>query len=256
YGPVVFPEGIKLEDTRFKAIIDPIDGTRELMYDKRSAWVIAGVAQQRFANNRIGDIEVAMMTELPTTKQRLADQISATRGCGRDGIVCTRTDLDRGTRTGFSLTPSNAADLDHAVATFVKIFPEGKELTSRFETDLWKQLGLFARHRSPVIFDDQYISTGGQMYELLVGHYRFYGDIRPHVLQSLGLGQSLTCHPYDVAGALLLEEAGCVFESPTGNEVDVPMDTVSPVSWVAYANEKLAGLVRPALKDLMEKYFG
>ena len=29
------------------------------------------------------------------------------------------------------------------------------------------------------VFDDQYISTGGQFYELIVGHDRFNADLRP-----------------------------------------------------------------------------
>ncbi len=28
-------------------------------------------------------------------------------------------------------------------------------------------------------FEDQYLSTGGQLYELMVGHYRFNADLRP-----------------------------------------------------------------------------
>ena len=93
------------------------------------------------------------------------------------------------------------------------------------------------------------------MYELLVGHYRFYGDLRPEILKPLGLGHTLTCHPYDVAVGLLLKEAGCVYKSPWGGEVDAPLDTTSPVSWVAYANEDLAALICPVLKTLMEEYF-
>jgi hypothetical protein len=255
-SPIVFPDGIQHRDTKFKVIIDPIDGTRELMYDKRPAWVLAGVAHQKFGENRINDIEVAMMTELPVTKQRLADQISGYKGCGRGGLVAERLNLDSNLRSNFLLNPSRMKNLDHSVAGVVKIFPEGKELMARFETDLWKRLGLFGKHRSPVIFDDQYMSTGGQMYELLMGHYRFYGDIRPQALNSLGLGQSLTCHPYDVAAGLLLQEAGCVFEAPNGGEVDQAMDTVSPVAWVAYANRDLAEMICPAFRELMVEYFG
>lgn len=254
-GPVVFPKCTRLENTKFKVIIDPIDGTRELMYDKRSAWVIAGVAPQRFQDNRIGDIEVAMITELPTSKQRYADQISGYKGCGRNGLTCERTDIASGEKSKFRLRPSTAPDVEHGVAAFVKFFPEGKELIAKFETDLWRRLGVYGEHKSPVIFDDQYISTAGQMYELLVGHYRFYGDMRPDALQSIGASESLTCHPYDVGAGLLLKEAGCVYESPWGYEVDAPMDTTTPVSWVAYANRELAESIRPILTDLMSHYF-
>ena len=254
-APVLFPEGHSLEDTLFKIVIDPIDGTRELMYDKRSAWVIAGVAPQKFGNNRVSDIEVAMITELPTSKQRISDQISGCKGCGRSGLVSLRLDLDGGEQSAFRLNPSSAKTLEHGVAGFVKFFPEAKELMARIETDLWKRLGYYGNSKSHVIFDDQYISTAGQMYELIVGHYRFYGDIRPEALSSIGVPESLTCHPYDVGAGLLLIEAGCIYESPWGGEVDAPIDTVTPVSWVGYANEELASIIKPVLRALLEEYF-
>jgi hypothetical protein len=254
-SPVTFPNGTQIRDTRFKVIIDPIDGTRELMYDKRSAWVLAGVAPQKFEANCLNDIQVAMMTELPCTKQKIADQISGYVGCGKGGLVAERHSLETGDRGPLLICPSKSTTVEHGVAAFTKFFPEGKELTARFETELWKRLGVYGGSNSPVIFDDQYISSGGQMYELLVGHYRFYGDLRPEILNSLGLGHTLTCHPYDVAAGLLLKEAGCVYKSPWGGEVDAPLDTTSPVSWVAYANEDLAALICPVLKTLMEEYF-
>ena len=42
-----FPKGKSAAETDWKCIIDPIDGTRGLMYDKRSAWAIAAIAPQR-----------------------------------------------------------------------------------------------------------------------------------------------------------------------------------------------------------------
>ena len=35
-----FPHGTPVSQTKLKCILDPIDGTRGLMYDKRSAWVL------------------------------------------------------------------------------------------------------------------------------------------------------------------------------------------------------------------------
>ena len=45
--------------TCLKLIVDPIDGTRSLMYDKRSAWVLAAVAPQR------GPVHAACPTSWP-----------------------------------------------------------------------------------------------------------------------------------------------------------------------------------------------
>jgi hypothetical protein len=74
---VTFPRGTPVERTKFKCILDPIDGTRGLMYDKRAAWSLAALAPQRGSRTHLGDIIVAAMTELPTSKQGEADQVSA-----------------------------------------------------------------------------------------------------------------------------------------------------------------------------------
>jgi hypothetical protein len=110
-GRVVFPDGVAPEDTLAKCIVDPVDGTRGLMYDKRSAWVLAGVAPQRGAETRLSDLIAAAMTELPPAKQRRADQLSAIRGLGRAGLVARRRDLDSGETHAFSPRPSRATDL-------------------------------------------------------------------------------------------------------------------------------------------------
>ena len=72
-----FPNGTCPADTKWKCLLDPIDGTRGIMYDKRSAWALSGIAPQRGEATRLSDIVVAAMTELPTTKQWRADQVSA-----------------------------------------------------------------------------------------------------------------------------------------------------------------------------------
>lgn len=65
---LTFPRGARIADTVFKCIIDPIDGTRGIMYDKRAAWILTGLAPQRGAANTLADVEVAVMTEIPTTR--------------------------------------------------------------------------------------------------------------------------------------------------------------------------------------------
>jgi len=250
-----FPVGTDVADTRYKLLMDPIDGTREIMLDKRSAWILAGVARQKGESTSLSDVEVAMMAELPPRKQRLADQVSGFRGCGREGLICERRNLDSGEVELFKPRPSGARDVKHGVAALVKFFPEGKVWMSSFEEELWDRLVGLGKYDSPVVFDDQYISSGGQLYEMLVGHFRFYGDIRPEALDLIGYSSSLVCHPYDVVVSLLLEEAGCVFEAPMGGMVDVPLDTVSPVSWVAYANQELATRIGPVFRELYRSKF-
>jgi len=246
----IFPRGTPVEQTQWKCIIDPIDGTRGLMHDKRSAWALAALAPQRGAETRLSDLFIAAMTELPTSKQWRADQISAVRG---SGIVAEGVNVFDGTRHPLRFQPSRARDFKHGFSSFVKFFPEAKALTAKLEEQLWDKLyGLGSTH-APIIFDDQYICSGGQFYELLAGHDRMVIDLRPAIYKAAGIHSVLLCHPYDVCTALILREAGVVLETLDGGPVDAPLDTTSPVSWIGYANETLAAQVRPILRELMKQ---
>lgn len=249
---VTFPQGLSPMKTQLKCILDPIDGTRNLMYDKRSAWILTGLAAQRGKGTNLADIEVAVMTELPTTKQWRADQLSAIRGCGPRGVVTQAMDLRTRRTTLFEARRSQAKDFRHGFASFVKFFPEGKALTAEIEEKLWRALYGADAKRSPLIFDDQYISTGGQLYELLVGHDRMIGDLRPLVFAKLGIQSSLTCHPYDICTELIFREAGGLIETPLGRRLREKLDTTSPVAWIGFANETLAREVRPVLHRLLK----
>lgn len=240
-----FPRGTPVARTAWKLILDPIDGTRCIMYDKRPAWALAGLAPQRGTRTNLTDIVVAAMTELPTAKAGAADQFSAVRG-GR--LVATRHDLRDGTVKRWTPRPSTARDCDHGFASLVKFFPEAKALTAGVEEALWRELGLHGKDGGARVFDDQYLSTGGQLYELLVGHDRMIADLRPRLLPRVGMAAALCCHPYDICTALLLEAAGGVVEAPDGKPLRAPLDTTTPVAWVAYANPALARTIRPALR--------
>ena len=248
--PLVLPKDARPRTT---LILDPIDGTRGLMYDKRSAWALAGLASTTGPAAALQDIQVAVMTELHTTKQGMMDQLSAIRG---GGTKATRTTLSDAQEIPLTRRPSRATDFKHGFASFAKFFPQGKALTAAIEEDFWSELHGREPQASPLVFDDQYISTGGQLYELAVGHDRMLGDIRPLVFEKLGLVTSMTCHPYDICTALVLTELGGIVETPGGRPVDAPLDTTSPVVWVGYANEDLARLARPALRRALEKHLG
>ncbi len=255
--PWTFPRGIPVSETLWKCIIDPIDGTRGLMYDKRSAWALAAVAPQRGPSTRLRDIVAGAMTELPTSKQHLADQISGVRGCAREGIIAERQQVgERNPTRNVPLhpRPSQATDFTHGFAGLAKFFPEGRVLTAQIEEDLWRGLGLLGSGRGALVFDDEYLSSGGQFYELIMGHDRMQVDLRPLVYPAIGLELCTTAHPYDVCTAFLMEEAGVVVEDPRGwVPLDGPLDTTSPVAWAGFANSTLADLARPLLRQAMER---
>src|SRR5205085_3157777 len=96
-GVKVFPEGTKEEDAAIRLIVDPIDGTRQIMYDKRSAWALAAVTPNRGPNTRLRDVEVSVMSELPTSKMGFADVLWAIRGRGAHGRRADLTNSDETT---------------------------------------------------------------------------------------------------------------------------------------------------------------
>ena len=105
-------------------------------------------------------------------------------------------------------------------------------------------------------FEDQYASTGGELYELMAGHDRLIADLRP-LVQSVraasGLPPGLCCHPYDLCTALIAEEAGVILRDPAGAPVDAPLDLAADVAWVGYANERLRTLVEPVLQGALRR---
>jgi len=249
-GPATFPRGTPVRATKWKLILDPIDGTRGLMFDKRSAWSLAALAPQRGSRNTLADLVVAAMTELPTSKLGWADQLSAVRG---RGVRAERIDLRTKRRNMFRTRPSTARDVVHGFAMFAKFFPEAKGWLATREEALWRELGIDGAAGGQPVFDDQYLSSGGQLYELIVGHDRFVADVRPIAFARLGLakGASLACHPYDVCVALIAQEAGCIVTAPDGKPLRAPLDTTSPVAWVGYANRALARRIAPALRRVL-----
>jgi fructose-1,6-bisphosphatase/inositol monophosphatase family enzyme len=252
-GQRLFPEDADATAQRFTLIVDPIDGTRELMYAKRSAWALFGVAPAATADWRptLADIAVALQAELPTARAALADVLWATRGGGARGET---HDLRTGAVTPFVPTPSTATTLEGGFATVSKFFPGAKVAAARLEERLFAALLGPPSSAAPQVFDDEYISTGGQLYELLAGHDRFLADLRP-LLHDPGESAAgitrIACHPYDICTALIAREAGVVVTDPWGTPVAAPLDTTSPVAWVGYANETLRQTIAPVFQRML-----
>ena len=238
----VFPEGTPEDAAALRVIIDPIDGTRLLMHDKRSAWSLAGVAPNRGPQTSLRDIEVAVMTELPTTKAGFADVLWAIRGQGAHG---ERIDLRDDSRKLLTLRPSAATTINHGFASVSSFFPGTKVLAAELMETLVRHLiGPADVHRATV-FEDQYISTAGQWHELIVGHDRFCADLRPAFYTMQGQEQGLCCHPYDCAALLIAQEAGVIITDEQGRPLDAPLDTTTGVNWLGYANETLRRKIEP-----------
>jgi fructose-1,6-bisphosphatase/inositol monophosphatase family enzyme len=246
----VFPGGTKESDATIRVLVDPIDGTRGLMYDKRAAWALAGVAPNKGPGTRLRDIEVAVMTELPTSKMGYGDVLWAIKGQGSHGW---REDLRTGEGTELLLKPSEATNIDHGFASVSNFFPGTKALASELMEHLARHLIGAHDVTRATVFDDQYISTGGQFYELIVGHDRFNADLRPAFYRINGQPEGLCCHPYDCATLLIAEEAGVLITDEGGEELDGPLDTTTGLSWIGYANATLRARIEPLLMGFLRE---
>ena len=233
-------------DPRFRLIVDPIDGTRALMFDKRSAWSLAATAPME---GGLASIELAAMTELPTTRMHIADTLWAERGSGASGV---RENLITREKRAFTPSPSRAQDLRHGFASVANYFPGGKELTARLDERLMTEaLGGWNPDKCEV-YTDQYVSSGGQLAELALGRDRFVLDVRPLVHRALGITSSLCARPYDLCTMLVAQEAGCVVTAPDGSRLDAPLDVTTSVAFVAFANQELARRLQPLVTAALE----
>jgi fructose-1,6-bisphosphatase/inositol monophosphatase family enzyme len=247
-GVKVFPEGSAADDAHIRVIVDPIDGTRGLMYDKRAAWALAGVAPNNGPETRLREIEVAVMTELPTSKMGFGDVLWAVKG---RGAKCERVDLASGAARPLEVAPSSANTIAHGFASVASFFPGTKRLAGELMEHLARHLFGTIDVTKAAVFDDQYISTGGQFYELIAGHDRFNADLRPLLYRIQDQPPGLCCHPYDCATWLVAEEAGVILTDGLGNPLDGPLDVTTGLSWAAYANPTLRQKIEPLVTQFL-----
>ena len=147
-GRLAFPADTSDERAAFTLIVDPVDGTRGLMYGKRSAWALFGVAPHTESaghSRTLADITVALQAELPTVRAALADTLWAAQGTGAHGETL---DLRAGTTTPLTPHPSTAITLAGGFAAISKFFPGTKAAAVTLEERLFGEL-LRAFHIPP-----------------------------------------------------------------------------------------------------------
>jgi len=252
-GKVVLPRGTREEDAHFRVLVDPIDGTRGLMYQKRSAWILTGVAPNRGPATSLRDVTLALQTEIPLVKQHLSDMLWATAG---GGLHAERWNRLTGETRPLRLRPSGADTIAHGFAMVARFFPGAREELAAIDEEVVLAVLGPVRRGKAHCFEDQYISTGGQLYELVAGHDRFVADLRPLLEPSLaakGRALGICCHPYDLAAALVAREAGVVVTDAAGRPLDAPLDVDSDVAFEAYANARIQAQVEPALQAALRR---
>jgi fructose-1,6-bisphosphatase/inositol monophosphatase family enzyme len=252
-GIHTFPEGVDPNEAELRIIIDPIDGTRGIVYQKRAAWILTGVAPNRGEQTSLKDIELAVQTEIPLLKQYLCDSLWAIAG---RGMSSERINLLTSERQPCKPQPSRATTIAHGFGQIARFFPGSRvELATIDDTVVERILGQ-VRPGEAQTYEDQYLSTGGQFYELLMGHDRWIADLRALIdarAQKQGTALGLNCHPYDVCTELIAREAGLIITDAYGELLDAPLDVTSGISWIGYANRQIHDMLAPVMHEVLHE---
>lgn len=248
-GQIILPHGTNEPDAKWRIIVDPIDGTRGLMFQKRSAWILTGVALNNGEETNLADIEFAIQTEIPLVKQHLSDTMWAFRG---QGANAERFNRISGETSELTLKPSVNTSISHGFATISRFIPGvGVEATEIYENVVKAALGEVQPGKAQC-FEDQYISTGGQLYELMSGHDRFVADLRP-LFEKDGVNLGLCCHPYDLCTELIARELGVIVTDEHGEPLRAKLAVEPDVAWAGYANAGVREQIEQHLRSEIDK---
>jgi len=238
-------------------IVDPIDGTRGLMVQKRPAWILTGAAPYRGAPPTLADIELALQTEIPLVKQHLCDSLWVVKkdegGRMKDEIGGERLNRLVGERVPLMPRPSRATTLAQGFGNIARFFPGPRGLLATIDDQLIERILGAPPPGRAAAFEDQYISTGGQLYELLMGHDRWAADLRPLVWKQRG-ARGLCCHPYDLCTEFIARAAGLVITDARGQPLSAPLDVETDLAWCGFANRAIYDQVMPVLQDLLREH--
>lgn len=250
--------GATSQKPRWRLLIDPIDGTRMLMYDKRSAWFLAAVCPDRGEATALGDSVASVMVELPPSKQTMADAFVASPGSPTRSL---RFHVDESQpplisdAVEFAAMPSNKVDLHDGFATVLSMFPGTRQLAADLAERIAERCGVMTS--LPTVFDDQYISCGGLMYQLMTGRDLCCLDLRPQFNQILGRSgdeRFIESHPYDLAGLLTLRSTGVIMTNGLGRLLDAQLNIHTGVDWCGYANSHIRNLVEPIVQEWLAEH--
>ena len=252
-GKIVLPHGTSENDATLRIIVDPIDGTRGLMYQKRSAWILTGVARNHGPETNLSDIELAVQTEIPLVKQHLSDCLWAIRGKGTHAERYNRLTSER---WKLHLQPSREPTIAHGYAGIARFFPGAREELAAIDEEIVLAALGPTQPGKAHCFEDQYASSGGQLYELLSGHDRFIADLRPlmqKLLTARGLALGICCHPYDVCTELIAREGGVLVTDIHGNPLSARLAVEPDVAWTGYANAQIRDQIEPLLRNALSR---
>ncbi len=227
---------------------DPVDGTRNLMANLRSAWTVVSFAPSGPQQPRLCDLSGGMVAEIPTTH---AAHFRCFVSDGRTTWLEQGTLGDSTTAEAASVGEARAVATDdddrpdHGYFPFFRYDPLQRLHIARWEATFFERLARLEQAEMHSIYNDQYCSTGGQLVELMLGNYRMMVDARGLSARRTGAAQTIA-KPYDIGGAIVCAlAAGCEMSDAEGNPLDFPLDVTTPIDFCAYVNAKTRARLEP-----------
>jgi len=256
WGATTFPEGTHPDDCEIRLIIDRLDGTREIMYAKNRAWILTGIAPNKGVKTYLDDIEVAVQTSVGKNVFGEDEILWATK---KRKTVLEIWDLDKKKFINkLSVSPSKAETIEHGFLPIVLYFEGYKKVLGSIADKLTEKIIGPVYKGISRVFDEQYISSGGELANLVTGKYRGVIDIRPFLGRITGTPFGLCAHPYDLCTKLIVDKANAIIDCfgvyTDMIEKKVPLDAKTDVAFIAFANKKIQNQVEPALKEILSEY--
>ena len=232
-----------------RIIVDPIDGTRPLLGDLRSAWTSIAACPPGQEQPLASDVHYGLLGELPTSTTETWRMIRAEAGLG--ATLERRSFATTSQAARLPLVADTDDRPDHGVFSFFRYSVHQRPLLAQIEADFFERIAKEEGADLMHCYDDQYICNVGQIVHLCLGAYRMITDLRAH-LAGRSKAPVTTSKPYDLAAALLVgREAGCALKAADDSELCFPLDVETPVSFVGWANEATAERLSPHLLDAL-----
>jgi fructose-1,6-bisphosphatase/inositol monophosphatase family enzyme len=222
---------------------DPVDGTRNLMVDLRSAWTVVSFAGPGSSQPRFGDLVAGITSEIPASRARSWRRLCAQRGAG---TRLEEHELESAERIDArALVADGDTRVDNGYFPFFRYEPALRPSLAALEAAFFARVEEHEGADLRCVYDDQYISNAGQLVLLALGAYRMVVDARALVARRAGR-VTTTSKPYDLAGALICaQEAGARVTRADGTALEFPIDAETPLDMIGYANEGTRARLEP-----------
>ncbi len=252
------------ENAKYFVLIDPVDGSRELMRDERAAYFIFAWGEWKGKETTLSDIKGVALGRLPTSRECIYEFIVVSENKEPTKYIYNilkqpYEEINSPKNWKSKKMENNSVrDIEHTHICFVAPFYPYRytaTIADEFYEEVKKRFG------KKELFNEQYLTTAGQMIGMIEGKLSMIVDIRPSIKANSSI-EMLCAHPYDVPAAYLIKKLGGVVvgkdfkEETFWNQKIIPLNR--DIEFIAFPNkeifEKYGGILRSIIeKKIIEK---